>query len=319
MKKEGSLRVVFMGTPDFAVASLRALQESGIQIVAVVTATDKYGGRGRKKLIESAVKRYAVAQDIPVIQPKNLKSESFLEELASYKADLQVVVAFRMLPEVVWNMPQKGTINLHASYLPNYRGAAPINWAVINGEKETGVTIFKLKHAIDTGDLIIRKKVPIAPDETAGSLHDKLMNEGAQLLTEAVLMIENDTVSYSPQDLSGEYPKAPKIYTETAAIDFSKSAQEIDCFIRGLSPYPGAWFSIDGQIIKVFSADYTIGGEEPTGQIRQEGLNLFMKCKDGWIQPIEVKPSGKRKMNTKDWLNGATIEATYIDITWLSE
>lgn len=319
MKKEDSLRVVFMGTPDFAVASLRALQESDIQIVAVVTATDKYGGRGRKKLIESAVKRYAIAHGIPVLQPKNLKSESFLEELASYKADLQVVVAFRMLPEVVWNMPPKGTINLHASYLPHYRGAAPINWAVINGEKETGVTIFKLKHAIDTGDLIVRKKVPIASDETAGSLHDKLMEEGAQLLAKAVLMIQNHTVSYSPQDLSGEYPKAPKIYTETAAIDFSKSADEIDCFIRGLSPYPGAWFSLDGQTVKVFSAVCTTGGEGVIGQIRQDGLSLFIKCKDGWIQPIDIKPSGKRKMTTKDWLNGATIEATQVDFIEQSE
>jgi len=229
-----------MGTPEFAVHSLKAIHESEHEVVGVITSTDKLGGRGGKNLIESAVKKYALAQNLRILQPPNLKATSFIEELKSLQADVQIVVAFRMLPEVVWDMPPLGTFNLHGSLLPKYRGAAPINWAVINGDLETGVTSFKLKHVIDTGDLVMQRPLAIEPLETAGDVHDKMMHLGADVILQTVQLIAEDKVTFTPQDDS-KVSKAPKIFHHTCEIDFSKSTIEVFNFIRGLSPYPAAW------------------------------------------------------------------------------
>ncbi|MBP9151318.1 MAG: methionyl-tRNA formyltransferase, partial [Flavobacteriales bacterium] len=253
MSKE---RIVFMGTPDFAVATLKALLDAGANVVGVITAPDKPAGRGMK-LQPSAVKQFAVENDLNVLQPTNLKSEEFLSELSALKATLQVVVAFRMLPEVVWNMPEKGTFNLHASLLPQYRGAAPINWAVMNGETESGVTTFFLQHQIDTGNIIFQEKVAIGESETAGELHDKLMNVGAGLVVKTLEAIENGNAPSIPQNtIVGELQEAPKIFKETCKIDWNKSANAVFNHVRGLSPYPTAFTTLvssDEEIgLKVF-------------------------------------------------------------------
>ena len=308
-----NLRIVFMGTPDFAVESLKRLVNAGFEIAGVVTATDKWGGRGRKQLIESAVKKYAVSKGLNILQPKNLKSPAFINELKSLKADLQVVVAFRMLPEVVWNMPPLGTINLHASLLPDYRGAAPINWAIINGEKETGVTTFRLKHQIDTGDIIDQKKVSIQPSDTAGTLHDKLMEAGAQLIAESVQKIAKGTAKFTPQIMSGEHPKAPKIFFDDCKIDFHQSAVEVYNFIRGLDPYPAAWTAIDGMVVKCFDAKIVDDHHKGhAGKIVDREEILTIHCSKGIVGIQKVKPEGKRKMDIKDWLNGYTIEESKV-------
>jgi methionyl-tRNA formyltransferase len=247
------MRIIFMGTPEFAVSSLDILVQNGHQIVAVVTSIDSYGGRGGKQLLESAVKKYAVAHDIPVLQPTNLKSPAFLETLRSYNADLQIVVAFRMLPEVVWNMPPLGTVNLHGSLLPKYRGAAPINHAIINGETETGVTSFKLKHEIDTGDVIMSRSIKIEDSDDAGTLHDKLKDLGAQVVLETVNKIANGSVDFQIQS-DDEATAAPKIFHETCKIDFHRPVAEVYNFIRGLSPYPAAWCIIDQKEVKILQA-----------------------------------------------------------------
>ncbi|MEO6133799.1 MAG: methionyl-tRNA formyltransferase, partial [Ginsengibacter sp.] len=238
------LRIVFMGTPDFAVPSLRTLYEAGFDIAAVVTAPDKPAGRGLQ-LTESAVKKFAVEKNLKILQPEKLKNLEFIEALENLKADVQVVVAFRMLPEVVWNMPPLGTINLHGSLLPQYRGAAPINWAIINGEKETGVTTFKLQHAIDTGNILFQEKIKIEEDDTAGTVHDKMMKTGAQLLLHTLdeLAAGNTSETRQPEtDLTGEELKhAPKIFTETCEIDWNNNIDTTYNFIRGLSPYPTAF------------------------------------------------------------------------------
>ncbi|MEL6867522.1 MAG: methionyl-tRNA formyltransferase, partial [Bacteroidota bacterium] len=223
------MRIVFMGTPDFAVPSLKILVENGFNVVGVITATDKLGGRGKKKVIESAVKRYAVAQNIPVLQPKNLKAPEFVEELRALKADLQVVVAFRMLPVVVWDMPPIGTINLHGSLLPKYRGAAPINWAVIKGEQETGVTTFFLKHAIDTGDILLQERMPIGESETAGEVHDRMMHLGAEVVLKSVKAIENGDYQLMAQD-DAKVTKAPKIFRETCQVQFDQNTKIVNYF-----------------------------------------------------------------------------------------
>ena len=228
-----------MGTPEFAVPSLAILLENGYDVAGVVTATDKYGGRGNKVLLESAVKKYAVEKGIKVLQPTKLRDPAFLEDLAALKADLQIVVAFRMLPEVVWDMPNKGTFNLHGSLLPKYRGAAPINWAVIRGEETTGVTTFFIRHKIDTGDIILQREMPIGPDDTAGDVHDRMMELGAEAVLETVQMIEKDQVELQVQDHQAA-TKAPKLFKETCEIDFNKTSEEVHNFIRGLSPYPAA-------------------------------------------------------------------------------
>lgn len=302
MMDKQSLRIIYLGTPDFAAESLRALVEGGYNVVACVTMPDKPAGRGHH-LQFSPVKQYALEANIPVLQPISLKDENFLSELRSYQADLQIVVAFRMLPEVVWNMPRLGTFNLHASLLPEYRGAAPINWAVINGDKETGVTTFFLKHAIDTGNIILQERIDIASDENVGSVHDRLMLLGASLVCQTVnLIIESESsgkqVPTTPQpDLETLRP-APKIFKETCEIDFSKSSQDVHNFVRGLSPYPAAWCNLPlGD--KVFE-NTKIYAVEPSSS---PGL-LSIKTADGYVNILELQIPGKKRMAAKDFLNG---------------
>src|SRR5689334_22941625 len=249
-----TLRIVFMGTPEFAVASLEALVRAGFNIVGVVTAPDKPAGRGMK-MTESAVKKFAARKGITILQPEKLKDPVFLEELKALQADLQVVVAFRMLPEIVWNMPRLGTINLHGSLLPQYRGAAPINWAVINGDKETGVTTFKLKHEIDTGDILLQERMPIGDNETAGEVHDRMMELGAGVLVETVKGLSNGSLKETPQDNSGVLRHAPKIFTATCRIDWNKPGEDIYNLIRGLSPYPAAFTDFEDKTLKIFRAE----------------------------------------------------------------
>lgn len=296
-----------MGTPDFAVASLNALFEAGYNIIGVVTAADKPAGRGQK-LQESAVKKYAVEKGLKVLQPLKLKDPEFIEELKSLNADLQVVVAFRMLPEVVWDMPAKGTINLHGSLLPHYRGAAPINHAIINGEKESGVTTFFLKHEIDTGDVIFAEKVAIADDDTAGDLHDKLMATGAALLVKTVKAVEENNYTEQPQPMSAELKHAPKIFKEFCLIDWNQPVKTVYNLIRGLSPYPTAFTLLNGKSIKIFKADYEeteIGQETIAGDFITDG-KTFLKfaARDGFILLLDVQYEGKKRMMVDEFLRG---------------
>ena len=299
-----------MGTPEFAVPSLDILVQNNYDIVAVVTSTDSYGGRGGKQLIESSIKKYAIEHHIPVLQPTNLKSPGFIEQLKSFEADLQVVVAFRMLPEVVWNMPPLGTFNLHGSLLPKYRGAAPINHAIIQGEIETGVTSFKLKHEIDTGDILIRKKIPIYEDDDAGTLHDRMMVIGADVVLETVKLIESGNYTFSKQK-DTESTKAPKIFHETCKIDFKKPVDQVYNFIRGLSPYPGAWCIIEQKEIKLLKTKKRIFNDDiEAGTIVTDNKKSFeIKCNGGYIQVISLKPQGKKEMSVIDFLNGNKIAA----------
>lgn len=301
-----------MGTPDFAVASLDALIRSGKEVVAVVTAPDKPAGRGQK-LQQSAVKQYAVEHQLPVLQPVKLKDETFLEELRALKADLQVVVAFRMLPVVVWNMPPKGTINLHGSLLPQYRGAAPINWAIINGEKETGVTTFFLQHEIDTGNILFAEKVAIRDDETAGDVHDKLMLTGADLVVKTVTAIENNDYRERPQneilDVAGNPPEtkhAPKIFKETCLIDWNKPVSDVYNHIRGLSPYPAAFTHLDGKTLKIYSAVRdVVKPEVEAGQYVTDGKSfLKFACMDGYISLETIQLEGKKRIGIAEFLRG---------------
>ena len=303
------MRIVFMGTPDFAVPSLDILVKNGFEVVGVVTATDKYGGRGGKQLIESAVKKYAVANGLTVLQPKNLKSPTFQADLKALNADLQVVVAFRMLPVAVWDMPSIGTINLHGSLLPKYRGAAPLNWAVINGETETGATTFFLKHEIDTGDLLFTTKMPIGAEATVGEVHDELMLKGAELMLKTVRAIEKGDYTPQPQDES-QVSKAPKIFHETCEIDFSQTTQKVHDFIRGLSPYPTAWTVLDGKKLKVFRAKRLFESHDlPTGKFVTDGKKyLRVTTKDGFIELLQIQLQGRKRMDAKSFLNGYTIE-----------
>ncbi|MCS7005405.1 MAG: methionyl-tRNA formyltransferase [Cytophagales bacterium] len=296
------MRIVFMGTPEFAVPSLQILIENHYNVVAVVTATDKPSGRG-KKVQESAVKKFAKQHQIPVLQPEKLKSPEFIEKLASYKADLQVVVAFRMLPEVVWKMPPLGTFNLHASLLPNYRGAAPINWAIINGETITGVTTFFVRHEIDTGDIILQESEPIFPDDDAGSLHDRLMVKGAQLVLKTVQMIQKGNVVTVPQSFSSDLKTAPKIFKETCQLDFQKEASYLVNFVRGLSPVPGAWTTFLGHHLKVFRAEVsyrTILEDFCT----DKKTFLEFKTARHALRLLDVQLEGKRRMNIEEFLRG---------------
>ncbi len=299
------MRIVFMGTPDFAVPSLKILLDNGYEVVGVVTAVDKPGGRSG--IIESAVKKFAVANGLRVLQPLKLKDPVFLAELSGLNADLQVVVAFRMLPEVVWQMPPLGTLNLHGSLLPKYRGAAPINHAIMNGETETGVTTFFLQHEIDTGDIILQRKMDIRPNETVGAVHDRMMVMGAAVVLETVTDIQNGTVKARPQP-SDAATHAPKIFQETCKIDFNRTAGEVHNFIRGLSPYPGAWTVLkDGKIFKVFKALPEIHADDmiPAGSyvIPHKGV-LKVKVKDGYIHLLEVQLEGKKRMAVSELLNG---------------
>lgn len=299
------MKIVFMGTPDFAVASLNALVEAGFDVVGVVTAADKPAGRGQK-LNESAVKQYAVSKGLKVLQPLKLKDPLFIDELKSLNADLQVVVAFRMLPEMVWDMPAKGTINLHASLLPQYRGAAPINHAIINGEKESGVTTFFLKHEIDTGDIILSESVSIADDDTAGDLHDKLMNVGAGLLVKTVKAIEAGDYTEQPQPQSDELKHAPKIFKEHCLIDWNQSVDKIYNLIRGLSPYPTAFTTLNNKSLKVFKAEYE--EKEPgisPGSFLSDGKTyLKFAARDGFIKFTDLQYEGKKRMKVDEFLRG---------------
>lgn len=304
------MRIVFFGTPDFAVASLKALFESDADICAVVTAPDKPGGRGMK-LQMSAVKKYALENNLPVLQPEKLKNEEFTDALKSYNADIHVVVAFRMLPEIVWNMPPYGTINLHASLLPQYRGAAPINWAIIHGEKVTGVTTFRLQHAIDTGNILLQEKVNIDENETAGTLHDKLMNTGANLIVKTIAGIESGLLTGIPQDNEDAIKTAPKIYTETCNIKWDQPAKTIQDFIRGLSPYPAAFSQLSGKKVKIFEADIEISAHPyDKGSVHTDNKTyLKYACADGYISIKEMQLEGKTRMKIADFLRGNRIDA----------
>lgn len=308
MAKEQDIRIVFMGTPDFAVASLSALVESGRNVVAVITAPDKPAGRGQK-LQESAVKQYAVAHDIPVLQPEKLKNPEFLSELRSYRADLQVVVAFRMLPEAVWDMPPLGTINLHGSLLPQYRGAAPINHAIINGETQSGVTTFLLQHEIDTGNILFAETVDILDTDTAGDLHDKLMEIGATLVVKTVDAIISGSFEAIPQTgLSGEtsLKHAPKIFKEDCQIDWNRPVKEVYNMIRGLSPYPTAFTFLDEKTLKLFSVRMLQTQPKiAPGEFDSDGKTyLHFACLDGLIDVIELQIAGKKRMSVAEFLRG---------------
>jgi methionyl-tRNA formyltransferase len=299
------LRIIFMGTPEFAVPSLDKVYKAGFDIVGVITAPDKPAGRGMK-LTESAVKKYAREKNLNILQPEKLKNPEFVEELRSLKADVQLVVAFRMLPEVVWNMPPLGTINLHASLLPQYRGAAPINWAIINGEKETGVTTFKLQHEIDTGNILLQQKVEIAADETAGTLHDKMMITGADLLLKTVQQLEKGVVKEVPQRSPSTIFAAPKIFSDDCEINWDKKVEEIYNFIRGLSPYPAAFTYLKGKKLKIFSAEKELSkiGGQPGEVITNHKSYLKFTARDGFISLKEIQLEGKKRMKVEDFLRG---------------
>lgn len=299
------LRIIFMGTPEFAVPSLQSLVESNSNVVAVITVPDKPAGRGQKQTA-SPVKIYAESQGIPVLQPEKLKNPAFLEELRSYNADLQVVVAFRMLPEVVWSMPSKGTFNLHSSLLPQYRGAAPINWAVINGETETGVTTFFIERDIDTGKIIFQDKEPISPEDNAGTLYERLMRKGANLVVKTVQAIEAGSYPQEPQSEPEDIKAAPKIFRETCEIDWNRPAAEIHNFVRGLSPYPAAWTTLNGLSCKVFKTKVAESGHDAQpGEYRSDGKSyLHFKTGDGWLAIEELQIEGKKRMAVGDFLMG---------------
>lgn len=316
MKKE-ELRIVYMGTPDFAVEPLRCLVEGGYNIVGVITMPDKPAGRGHK-LQYSPVKQYALEHNLNLLQPERLKDEAFVETLRALHADLQIVVAFRMLPEVVWAMPRLGTFNLHASLLPQYRGAAPINWAVINGDTETGITTFFLKHEIDTGEVIQQVRVPIADTDNVGIVHDKLMLLGGQLVTETVDAILNGTVKCIPQEemaVTGELRPAPKIFKETCRIDWNRPVKSLYDFIRGLSPYPAAWSELvrpDGTsvVVKIFESEkLPVSGETmppvAPGTIRTDGKTyLHVAASDGWLSLKSLQLPGKKRLSVDELLRG---------------
>lgn len=299
------LRIVFMGTPDFAVASLDALVNAGYRIVGVVTAPDKPAGRGMK-LTESAVKKYAVEKNLPVLQPEKLRDPAFIDALRNLKADLQVVVAFRMLPEIVWNMPPMGTINVHGSLLPDYRGAAPINWAVINGEKETGVTTFKLKHEIDTGDILLQDRMEIGENETATEVHDRMKIIGANLLVKTLRGLEAGTITEQPQQQSATPKHAPKLFTKDCEIDWNRPVQAIHNQVRGLSVFPGALTKLDGKILKIYSSlpEIKSHGDVP-GTVVTDGKSfLKFACANGYLLVTDLQLEGKKRMQTTDFLRG---------------
>lgn len=309
------LRIIFMGTPKFAVPSLEILVQHKYNVVAVITATDKPQGRGQK-ISYSPVKECALKHNIPILQPTNLKSPEFLEELKSFNANLQVVVAFRMLPEAVWSMPSLGTFNLHASLLPQYRGAAPLNWAIINGEKETGATTFFLKHEIDTGSVIFQVKEPILEEDNVGTLYERLKEKGAELVLKTVEAIEENNYPATPQPQTDEIKHAPKIFKETCEIPWNKTSEEVRNFVRGLSPYPAAWTIIAGKNYKVYkvsviahSSDHVKALDDNTsGAVKTDNKNyLYIKTSDGWVSLDEIQPEGKKRMNIQDFFRGNKI------------
>lgn len=313
-------RIIFMGTPTFAVATLDALVKAGHSVVAVVTAPDKPAGRGRKPR-SSAVKERALSLGIPLLQPERLKAPAFLEQLDAYQATIQVVVAFRMLPEVVWSKPSLGTINLHASLLPEYRGAAPINWAVINGEQRTGLTTFLIQHAIDTGDILLQEEVSIGADETAGELHDRMMMIGAALMVRTVDGLIEGNIVPRPQRANGPVQAAPKIDPQKCRLDLNASARTVHNLVRGMSPYPGSWcqwIGSDGErshfkILRTrLSNDVTDSGIP--GTVRIVDGRLFLACSDRWIEAMEVQMEGKKRMSSGDLIRGLrSIEGIHLE------
>lgn len=304
-----TLRIIFMGTPEFAVPSLEILIENKFNIVAVITAPDKPQGRGQK-LQPSPVKECALKYNIPILQPANLKAPEFLTELKSYSANLQIVVAFRMLPEAVWSMPALGTFNLHGSLLPQYRGAAPINWAIINGEKETGVTTFLLKHEIDTGSILFQEKETILPEDTVGTLYERLMKKGAALVLKTTQAIHQGNYQPQPQQETGELKHAPKIFKETCEIDWNQQAEQIRNFVRGLNPYPTAWTKLNNKVFKIYkcSVQSGAGNQKTVGEWETDNKNyLHVRTLDGWISIEELQPEGKKRMTTQDFFRGNKI------------
>lgn len=301
------MRIVYLGTPDFAVAGLQTLVENGYNVVAAVTMPDKPAGRGHQMQF-SPVKEYALSQGIPVLQPEKLKDPEFVEQLRSYQADLQIVTAFRMLPEVVWAMPRLGTFNVHGSLLPQYRGAAPINWAVINGEKETGLTTFMLKHEIDTGNMILQERIAIGEDEDVGSVHDRLMELSKEMVLKTVRLIEEcdregKPLPTVPQPELPDLKPAPKIFKEDCQIDFTKTAQEIHNFVRGLSPYPGAWTD-DQRMLSVCKASPVKVFKVAISPVAEQKGHIIVPCADGYIDILELQAPGKKRMDAKSFLNG---------------
>lgn len=307
-----TLRIVFMGTPDFAVATLKSLVDANYNIVGVITAPDKPAGRGRK-LNESAVKTYAQSKGLNILQPTNLKAESFLEELKALKANLQIIVAFRMLPEVVWSMPKHGTFNLHASLLPNYRGAAPIHWAIINGETKTGVTTFFIDEKIDTGAMILQDEIEIEADETVGTLHDKLMTIGSELVLKTVKLIEEDAVETTIQPKTDDLKTAYKLHKDNCKIDWSLPINNIYNKIRGLNPFPSAWcylYNGDEKVtVKIFKVEKEVEKHHfDVGKLSSDKNELKVAVNDGFINIKVIQLPGKRKMDVKSLLNGYHFE-----------
>ena len=304
------MKIIFMGTPDFAVASLKALLDAEFDIVGVITAPDKPAGRGQK-INESAVKKFALDKGLKILQPLKLKDSDFIEELRKLKADIQVVVAFRMLPELVWTMPPLGTINLHASLLPQYRGAAPINWAIINGEKESGVSTFFLKQEIDTGDILFSERVKIENEDTAGDLHDKLMNIGAGLLVKTVKAIEAGKYKEIAQEATGEknLSSAPKLFREDCRIDWNQPVEKVYNLIRGLSPHPAAFCLLQDKTLKIFKAEATVMAHaEKSGTLLTDNKTyLQFTCQDGLISVLELQLEGKKKMKVDEFLRGVRL------------
>ena len=303
-----NLKVVFMGTPEFSVHILDKIIKATYDVVGVVSTPDKPAGRGQR-IHSSAVTKYAREHNLHLMQPSKLKAKSFVEELKSLNADVFVVVAFRMLPEIVWSMPPKGTFNLHASLLPQYRGAAPINWAIINGEKESGITTFLLDKNIDTGNILLQKKVNIQPNETAGELHDDLMYNGADLVVETLQALEENRVEPKPQKEIQDLKEAPKLFKENTQINWDNSLEDIHNFVRGLNPYPSAWTTInidgDKKLLKIFKVDIEKAKHsQPIGEIVKENKRLGVIHKDGYVWLEEVQLEGKRRMNTLDFANG---------------
>jgi methionyl-tRNA formyltransferase len=300
-----SPKIVFMGTPAFAVASLKALLDAKMNVVGVVTAPDKPAGRGMQ-LQQSAVKQFALEHQLPIAQPEKLKSPEFFAQIQAWQPDIQIVVAFRMLPESIWSFPPMGTLNVHGSLLPKYRGAAPINWAIINGEQETGVTTFRLQHAIDTGDILLQERIPIGPDMTAGELHDIMMEVGAQTLVTTLNGLIAGTIQAKPQQEALERFHAPKIFTKDCEIDWQQSVVQIHNLIRGLAPFPGAITKVDGKLVKLFSTSMMHEiPKETIGSFVTDGKTYArFACSDGYIQLNDVQWEGKKRMPITDFLRG---------------
>lgn len=300
-----SPRIVFMGTPSFAVASLKALLDAKMNVVGVVTAPDKPAGRGMQ-LQQSAVKQFALEHQLPIAQPEKLKSPEFFAQIQAWQPDIQIVVAFRMLPESIWSLPPMGTLNVHGSLLPKYRGAAPINWAIINGEKETGVTTFRLQHAIDTGDILLQERIPISPDMTAGELHDTMMEVGAQTLVKTLHELIAGTIQSKPQEETLAILHAPKIFTKDCQIDWQQPVAQIHNLIRGLAPFPGALTKVDGKIVKLFITSIVYENpKEPVGSFVTDGKTYArFACSDGYIQLKDIQWEGKKRMPIADFLRG---------------